>query len=86
MSSNMRGIGADLKPLSVLLPFQNEQTSIQAIEPPQKQKTGMLKEEKIEEAQLNPKRDEQEAAELSYFDRIVAENRRQLRERPSKKE
>lgn len=67
-----------------LHPFQNEQTSIQAIEPPQK--TGMLKEEKIEEEQLNPKRDEQEAAELSYFDRIVAENRRQLRDRPSKEE
>lgn len=74
-----------------LQPLQDKQTfiqtvkaPIQTIETPQKPESSESIESKVEKEQLTTKPLVQEEAELSYFDRLVAENKRQLSERRSK--
>lgn len=77
-------------------PLHNEQTPIQIIEAPirtvelprteipQKQMSADPVEKEIEDERPIPKQQVQEERELSYFERLVAENKRQLSEDRSK--
>lgn len=76
-----------------LQPLQDKQTIIQTVEAPietiqtpQKPESSESIERKMEKEQPATKPLVQEEAELSYFDRLVAENKRQLSERPTKEE
>lgn len=66
--------------------LKDDPIPIQTFEIPQQQKSSEPVARKTEKEQPKATPPVQEDAELSYFDRIVAENRRQLRNPPSKDE